>query len=107
MAKSVRKVKRGLKLASPSPEQPQTTTRGPQVSAKDLETQQAVTKAFSGLVVTMRSLNTQVNGLGLQGQTIPLLLATLDQIDAHLGEVTDRMWALRALVEAENAPTSA
>ncbi len=53
----------------------------------------------------MRSLNTQVNALGLQNQTVPLLLATLEQIDQNLGEVVDRMWALRQIVEAESAKT--
>ncbi len=102
MSSKVRKIKKNLKLESQNQEQPQETTPPPPVSPQDLAIQRQVANAFSSLVVSMRALNTQVNALALQNQSRELLLATLDQIDQDLGDVTDRMWALRQLVEAEN-----
>lgn len=72
-----------------------------------MEVQRKVGASYSALVVSLRSLNTQVNAIGLQGQSIPLILATLDQIDLNIGEITDRLWALRALVEAESGQAGA
>lgn len=99
---------RKAQAASPSPEPQQPSTpppppAAPTVNPQDQEVQKRVSESFSQLVVAMRSLNTQVNGLGLPNQTVPLIRATLDEIDSNLGLVTDRMWALRQIVEAESA----
>lgn len=59
------------------------------------------------MVVTVRALNTQVNAIGLPNQTIPLIKATLDEVDRNLGDLTDRMWALRQIIEAESAKEGA
>lgn len=98
-----RKIRKNIQLPPSNPAQQPPTTPPQPDSPQDQEIQRQVGKAFSSLVVSMRSLNTQVNALGLQNQTVPLLLATLEEIDQNLGEVTDRMWALRSIVEAESA----
>jgi|SRR3972149_4680073 len=106
MAKITRTIRKATQKESLSPAPaPQTTP--PPLSPEEKKAQDQVTKAFSSLVVSMRSLNTQVNSLTLPNQTLPLLKATMDQIDLNLGEVTDRMWALRSIIEAENGPEKA